>query len=601
MMKNKDSSLDKKSDLTILRLLLPYLWPKDRFDLKGRVLIAFFFLTISKVVNVYMPLLYKQSIDLLGVSSEALTWVSLPVLIIFSYGAARLGAQVFNELKDILTAKVEHHAMREIALDTFKHIHKLSLRFHLDRKMGGLSRIIERGVKGVETILRFSVFNIFPGLFEMIFVSVVLWFMYDISYVIIIMLTLISYVVATIQMTKWRIAFVRQMFASENESNTKAIDSLLNYETVKYFGNEDHETSRYDVGLRTYALAAIKGKQSLSALNITQGIIISAGLVALMLLAAFDVRSGLMTVGDFVLVNTYLIQLYLPLNILGFAYREIKLSITNMEAMFDLLDEPYEVIDTKDPIPFSSKDARINFENVSFDYNPDRAILKNISFEVPAGKTCAIVGSSGAGKSTISRLLFRFYDVTKGAIKLDDINIKDMSQKDLRHAIGMVPQDTVLFNDTIYYNIAYGNPSAPKEAVLEAARLAKIHDFIESLPQGYETLVGERGLKLSGGEKQRVAIARTLLKRPAIFLFDEATSALDTQTEKEIQKSIKDVSANHTTLIIAHRLSTIIDADQIIVLDHGEIAERGTHADLLNTKGLYETMWKKQLESGEEV
>ena len=600
-MKNAHSTLDKKSDLTILGLLVPYLWPKGRIDLKGRVLIAFFFLTISKIINVYMPILYKESIDLLGLSSEALTWLSLPVLIILAYGAARLGAQVFNELKDIITAKVEHYAMREVALDTFKHIHKLSLRFHLDRKMGGLSRTIERGVKGIETVLRFSVFNIIPGLFEMLFVSIVLWVMYDISYVIIIFLTLFSYIFATIQMTTWRITFVRQMFSSENDSNTKAIDSLLNYETVKYFGNEDHETERYDVGLRTYAHAAIKGKQSLSALNITQGLIISVGLVALMLMAAFDVRNGLMTVGDFVLVNTYLIQLYLPLNILGFAYREIKLSLTNMEEMFDLLDVPHEITDSKDPLPFSSKDACVTFENVSFDYNPDRAILKNISFEVPSGKTCAIVGSSGAGKSTISRLLFRFYDITKGAIKLDGIDIRDMSQKDLRHAIGMVPQDTVLFNDTIYYNIAYGNPKAPKEAVLEAARLAKIHDFIETLPQGYETMVGERGLKLSGGEKQRVAIARTLLKRPAIFLFDEATSALDTQTEKEIQKSIKAVSANHTTLIIARRLSTVIDADQIIVLDHGEIIERGTHTDLLKAKGLYAKMWKKQLEGGEIV
>lgn len=600
-MKNAHSTLDKKSDLTILGLLVPYLWPKGRIDLKGRVLIAFFFLTISKIINVYMPILYKESIDLLGLSSEALTWLSLPVLIILAYGAARLGAQVFNELKDILTAKVEHYAMREVALDTFKHIHKLSLRFHLDRKMGGLSRTIERGVKGIETVLRFSVFNIIPGLFEMLFVSIVLWIMYDVSYVIIILLTLFSYVFATVQMTKWRITFVRQMFSSENESNTKAIDSLLNYETVKYFGNEDHETQRYDVGLRTYAHAAIKGKQSLSVLNITQGLIISVGLVALMLMAAFDVRNGLMTVGDFVLVNTYLIQLYLPLNILGFAYREIKLSLTNMEEMFDLLDVPHEITDPKDPLPFSSKDACVKFENVSFDYNPDRSILKDISFEVPSGKTCAIVGSSGAGKSTISRLLFRFYDVTKGAIKLDEIDIRDMSQKDLRHAIGMVPQDTVLFNDTIYYNIAYGNPKAPKEAVLEAAHLAKIHEFIETLPQGYDTMVGERGLKLSGGEKQRVAIARTLLKRPAIFLFDEATSALDTQTEKEIQKSIKDVSANHTTLIIAHRLSTVIDADQIIVLDHGEIIERGAHTDLLKAKGLYAKMWKKQLEGGEIV
>lgn len=598
-MKNTHSTLDKKSDLTILGLLLPYLWPRHRFDLKARVLIALFFLTISKVVNVYMPILYKKSIDLLGMSSEALTWLSLPVLIIFAYGAARLGAQIFNELKDVLTARVEHYAMREIALDTFKHIHKLSLRFHLDRKMGGLSRIIERGIKGIETVLRFSVFNIIPGLFEMVFVSIVLWILYDISYVIIILLTLFAYVIATIQMTKWRIAFVRQMHASENDSNSKAIDSLLNYETVKYFGNEDHETKRYDVGLRTYAKAAVKGKQSLSALNVTQGLIIAVGLVALMLLAAFDVRNGLMSVGDFVLVNTYLIQLYLPLNILGFAYREIKLSLTNMEEMFNLLDVPYEVTDPKNPLPFSSKDACVKFEAVSFDYNPDRPILKDVSFEVPAGETCAIVGSSGAGKSTISRLLFRFYDVTKGSIKLDGIDIRDMSQKDLRHAIGMVPQDTVLFNDTIYYNIAYGNPKAPKEAVFEAARLAKIHHFIESLPQGYDTMVGERGLKLSGGEKQRVAIARTLLKRPAIFLFDEATSALDTQTEKEIQKSIRDVSANHTTLIIAHRLSTVIDADKIIVLDHGQIVERGTHTELLKKKGVYAAMWKKQLEGRE--
>lgn len=596
-MKNTHSTLDKKSDLKILGLLVPYLWPRHRFDLKARVLIALFLLTMSKVVNVYMPILYKKSIDLLGVSSEALTWMSLPVLIILAYGAARLGAQVFNELKDVLTAKVEHYAMREVALDTFKHIHKLSLRFHLDRKMGGLSRVIERGIKGIETVLRFSVFNIIPGLFEMLFVSAVLWIMYDISYVIIILLTLFAYVIATIQMTKWRIAFVRQMYASENDSNSKAIDSLINYETVKYFGNEEHEKKRYDVGLRTYARAAVKGKQSLSALNVTQGFIIASGLVALMLMAAFDVRNGLMGVGDFVLVNTYLIQLYLPLNILGFAYREIKLSLTNMEEMFDLLDEPYEVTDPTAPLPFSSKDACVKFEAVSFNYNPDRSILKDVSFEVPAGTSCAIVGSSGAGKSTISRLLFRFYDVTKGAIKLDNIDIRDMSQKDLRHAIGMVPQDTVLFNDTLYYNIAYGNPGAPKEAVLEAARLAKIHHFIESLPQGYDTMVGERGLKLSGGEKQRVAIARTLLKRPAIFLFDEATSALDTQTEKEIQKSIKDVSANHTTLIIAHRLSTIIDADQIIVLDHGQIVERGTHKELLKSKGTYATMWAKQLES----
>ncbi len=596
-MKKTHSSLDKKSDLKILRLLFPYLWPKDRRDLKFRVLVAFLFLTISKITNVYMPVLYKRSIDSLGVSSEMLTWLSVPLLIIFAYGAARLGAQIFNELKDVITAKVEHYAMREVALDTFKHLHKLSLRFHLDRKMGGLSRIIERGIKGIETVMRFSVFSIIPAFVEMIFVSAVLWFLYDVRYVLVTMATLSCYVFVTLKMTEWRIAFVRQMHASDNESNSKAIDSLINYETVKYFGNEDHETKRYDVGLRDYAVAAIKGKQSLSILNIAQGAIITLGLVALMSMAAFDVRSGIMSLGDFVLVNTYLIQLYLPLNILGFAYREIKLSLASMEEMFDLLDEEEDIKDPETPVSFSSRDASVSFENVHFSYTQDREILKGISLEVPAGKTCAIVGSSGAGKSTISRLLFRFYEVSAGAIKLDGVDIRRMSQQDLRHAVGMVPQDTVLFNDTIYYNIAYGSPDAPREAVIEAAKLAKIHDFIESLPQGYETPVGERGLKLSGGEKQRVAIARTLLKRPAIFLFDEATSALDTQTEKEIQASIREVSQGHTTLMIAHRLSTVVEADQIIVLDQGEVVERGTHSELLKHKGHYARMWQKQLKS----
>ncbi len=596
-MKNTHSSLDKKSDLTILRLLIPYLWPSSRKDLKFRVLVAVLFLTISKITNVYMPILYKKSIDSLGMSSEALTWMALPVLLIISYGAARLGAQIFNELKDVITAKVEHYAMREVALDTFKHLHKLSLRFHLDRKMGGLSRIIERGIKGIETVMRFSVFSIIPAFVEMIFVSAVLWVMYDGRYVLVTIITLFLYVFVTLKMTEWRIAFVKKMHSSDNESNSKAIDSLINYETVKYFGNEDHETARYDVGLRDYAAAAVNGKKSLSALNVSQGAIIALGLVSLMVMAAFDVRADRMSLGDFVLVNTYLIQLYLPLGILGFAYREIKLSLASMEEMFDLLDQPEEIKDPEYPTPFASKDASVSFDNVRFSYNEDREILKGISFDVPAGKTCAIVGSSGAGKSTISRLLFRFYEVTSGAVKLDGIDIRHMTQKALRHAVGMVPQDTVLFNDTIYYNIAYGAPNASREAVIEAAKLAKIHDFIESLPQDYETPVGERGLKLSGGEKQRVAIARTLLKRPAIFLFDEATSALDTQTEKEIQKSIKEVSQGHTTLMIAHRLSTVVSADQIIVLDEGKIAERGTHDELLKAKGLYQQMWQKQLKN----
>ena len=596
-MKMNDSSLDKKSDLKILKLLVPYLWPQGKKDLKVRVIVALLFLTMSKVTNVYMPVLYKSSIDALGLDYESFSFLSLPILLIFAYGAARFGAQLFNELKDIITAKVEQYAMRKVAMDTFQHLHKLSLRFHLDRKMGGLSRVIERGVKGIETVLRFSVFNIIPGFLEMLFVSVVLWYLYDFRYVLITILTLAAYVFATLKMTEWRIAFVRKMFSSENESNTKAIDSLLNYETVKYFGNEDHEAKRYDVGLRAYEKASISSKKSLSLLNLTQGFIIATGLVTLMAMAAFDVQDGDMTIGDFVLVNTYLIQLYLPLNILGFAYREIKLSLASMEEMFGLLDQPQEVTDKDETVPYAAKNAHVIFDNVSFYYNENRQILDSVSFEIQPGKTCAIVGSSGAGKSTISRLLFRFYDVTGGAIKLDGIDLRDISQNDLRHAIGMVPQDTVLFNDTIAYNIGYGKPEATKEDIVAVAKLAKIHEFIMGLPDGYETVVGERGLKLSGGEKQRVAIARTLLKKPAIFIFDEATSALDTQTEKDIQKSIKDVSKGHTTVMIAHRLSTVVDADEIIVLDQGRIVERGKHSELLSQKGVYTAMWERQLKS----
>ena len=599
-MKNFTSGLDKKSDLKILKLLVPYLWPKDKSHLKLRILLALGLLTLSKIINVYMPLLYKKSIDALSMNagtppSFTLTLLSTPIVLIFAYGAARLGAQIFNELKDALSARVEHHAMREIARTVFKHLHDLSLRFHLDRKTGGLSRLIERGIKGIETVLRFMLFNILPILFEMIFVSIVLWNLYDASYMAVTLITLALYISITIKLTEWRIGFVRSMNQADSDSNAKAIDSLLNFETVKYFGNEEHEAARYDEGLAQYEEAAIRGKHSLSLLNITQGTIISMGLVCLMVMAAFDFSHGKMLIGDFVLVNTYLIQLYLPLNILGFAYREIKLAVVNMEEMFGLLNVPQEIQDPASPLPFAHSKGHLKFSQVNFYYNPDRPILKDISFEVHSGKTTAIVGPSGAGKSTISRLLFRFYDVQSGTITIDDIDIRSMRQHDLRQTIGIVPQDTVLFNDTIFYNIAYGNPHAPKEAVIEAAKLAKIHDFITSLPQGYETMVGERGLKLSGGEKQRVAIARTLLKKPAIFLFDEATSALDTQTEKEIQRSLREVSKNHTTLIIAHRLSTVIDADEIIVLGHGEILERGTHKDLLHRNGLYADMWHKQL------
>lgn len=593
-MKNLSFSLDKKSDLKILRILIPYIWPKDKPRLKIQVVAALSCLILSKVVNVYMPFLYKRSIDALDGLSEGITLFSLPILLIFAYGASRIGALLFGELRDAIFATVEQGAIRTIALNVFAYLHSLSLRFHLDRKTGALSRIIERGVKGIETVFRFMLFNILPIFLEMIFVSFLLWRLYDIRYMNVTLVTLLLYIAATIFLTEWRIAFVRSMNASENESNAKAIDSLLNYETVKYFGNEDHEIARYDLSLQHYEKAAIKSKRSLALLNIIQGIIIATGLVVLMSMAAFEVNHQKMTLGDFVLVNTYLIQLYLPLNLFGFAYREIKLSLVSMEQMFALFQETQEIKDPVSPKIPVLKEGHIAFKKVSFAYNPDRQILKNISFEVPAGQTCAIVGPTGSGKSTLARLLFRFYDVTEGIIEIDGCPVTAIPQKVLHQAIGVVPQDTVLFNDTIYYNIAYGNPQASQSQVIEAAQQARLHDFITRLPQGYETLVGERGLKLSGGEKQRVAIARTFLKRPLIFLFDEATSALDSHTEKEIQESLKTLSKSHTTLIIAHRLSTIVEADLILVLDQGEIKEQGTHHDLLKQNGLYAHLWQKQ-------
>lgn len=594
MQKNSPSVLDKNNDLKILGKLFIYLWPKEKFSLRLRIVLAMLCLILSKVINVYVPILLKKSIDDLSGVHIALTFASAPILVILAYGIARSLAQIFNELKDALAARVEHQAMRDIALKVFNHLHKLSLRFHLNRKTGGLSRVIERGLRAMETVLRFMLFNILPIFVEMTFVSIVLWRLYNISYMLVTLGTLIIYIVATIKLTQWRINYVRCMQNADTDSNSKAVDSLLNYETVKYFGNEAHETTRYDVGLRGYQEAAIRSKYSLSGLNITQGLIIALGLVSLMIMAAFDVANGIMGIGDFVLVNTFLIQLYLPLNILGFAYREIKLAAVNMEDMFSLLDEKQEVEDPQTPLDFKPAGGHITFKDVHFFYNPDREILKGISFDVPAGTTTAIVGSSGAGKSTISRLLFRFYDATTGTITIDGFSLKDIRQEDLRKAIGIVPQDTVLFNDSIFYNICYGRPSATKEDVYKAAKMANIHDFIMSLPQGYDTMVGERGLKLSGGEKQRVAIARTFLKHPLIFIFDEATSALDTQTEKGIQSALAKLSKDHTTVIIAHRLSTVVNADQILVLDAGKIAEKGTHRELLAKGGLYAGMWEKQ-------
>lgn len=565
-----------------------YLWPKDRGDLKLRVSVAFVFLVAAKVLNVYVPFLLKTSIDQLTNNQKL-----LPFAIILAYGVARISVQIFGEIRDVLFAKVAQHAQRTIALKTFMHLHHLSLDYHLSRQTGGLSRVIERGTRGIQFVLNFMTFNIVPTLIEIVLVTGVLIVRFNVSYAIVISSTILIYIVMTLIVTEWRLKFRVKMNSEETSANIKAIDSLLNYETVKYFGNEEHEYRRFDLSLKGYEAAAVRSQYSLSFLNFAQAAVIGLGLIIIMTMSAKAVVSGEQTVGDFVLVNTFLIQLYLPLNFLGFVYREIKNGLVDMEKMFELLDVHASVADSTNALVLQVTSGDVKFQNVSFSYNSSRQILTDVSFHVPAGKTLAIVGASGAGKSTISRLLFRFYDSTSGRIVIDDQDIKSVTQKSLRAAIGIVPQDTVLFNDTIGYNIRYGNPSANDEDVVTAARLANIHDFVMSLPQGYETPVGERGLKLSGGEKQRVAIARTILKNPRILLFDEATSALDSHNEKEIQKSLKAVSENRTTIVIAHRLSTIVDADEIIVLKKGLIVERGVHSALLLQNGEYASMWSK--------
>ncbi|MEN8236381.1 MAG: ABC transporter ATP-binding protein/permease [Pseudomonadota bacterium] len=575
-----------------LKTLLPYLWPKDAPRLKLRLVIIFVMLGLAKLLIVLVPIFYKYAVDAL--TTTDVPALALPLFPILAYGGARVLSLVFNELKDALFSKLGQRAVRQVALTTFKHLHQLSLRFHLDRKTGGLSTAIERGTRAIRTVLRFSTFNIFPTMFEITFVCITLAILYEPIFSLVTFITLTFYIIFTICITQWRTKFIRKMNREESQANAKSIDSLLNFETVKYFNNEQWEADRYDASLKCYEQSAIKGEISLAFLNVGQGIIIAAGLTVIMILAAVRVLNQTMTVGDFVLVNTYLIQLYQPLNILGFAYREIKLALVDMEQMFAYLGMKQEIRDIPQAKPLSITKGSVVFDRVNFAYDPRRPILRDLSFQVPAGKTLAIVGPSGAGKSTISRLLFRFYQPTSGAILIDDQEIQTVTQRSLRQAIGIVPQDTVLFNDTVEYNIAYGRPTATHSEVERAARHAHISDFIQSLPDGFKTMVGERGLKLSGGEKQRIAIARTLLKQPSIFLFDEATSALDTRTEKDIQTNLKEVSAHHTTLIIAHRLSTVVDADEIIVLDQGRIAERGTHQNLLDQKGLYEQMWKRQ-------
>lgn len=583
-----------KADIKTIRTLLPYLWPAGEFGLRARVVWAMIFLVAAKAINVYVPIFYKQAVDVITKPDTAI--VVVPIALLIAYGVARVLAQAFGELRDAIFAKVAQRAIRQIAHKTFNHLHKLSLRFHLDRKTGGVSRAIERGTQGIEFMLGFMAFSVIPTLLEVIFVCGVLWFLYDVWFAVITFVTITGYIYWTFAITEWRIKFRRIMNEADSEANTKAIDSLLNYETVKYFGNEAHEDRRYDVSLRNYEIAAVKSKTTLSLLNIGQGVIISIGLTIVMIMAGYGVKNGTMTVGDFVLVNAYLIQLYIPLSFLGMVYRQIKQSLIDIESMFKLLEEEQEVKDEPGAPALAVNGGEIHFDNVSFHYDPRRPVLKNVSFRVPAGKKVAIVGPSGSGKSTISRILFRFYDVQEGRVTIDGQDIRDVTQSSLRAAIGMVPQDTVLFNDTVFYNVAYGRPDASPAEVEEAARMAQIHDFVMTLPDGYQSMVGERGLKLSGGEKQRVAIARTILKSPSILLFDEATSALDTHTEREIQASLDQVSADHTTLVIAHRLSTVITADEIIVLKEGVIVERGTHTTLLEANGEYASMWKRQQE-----
>jgi ABC-type transport system involved in Fe-S cluster assembly fused permease/ATPase subunit len=582
-------------ELAAVGKLLPFLWPRGNWELRIRVLIAVGLLILAKSLTVYVPMFYKHAVDALTPGKALL--IGVPVMLIVGYGVARVAAQAFAELRDAVFAKVGQRAVRQVALATFRHLHQLSLRFHLERQTGGLSRSVERGIRGTEFLLDYFLFSFVPTMFEIVLVCSILWGLYDWTFAVVTFATILTYVAFTFTVTDWRLQFRREMNERDSEANTKAIDSLLNYETVKYFANEVHEARRFDRALQAYEFAAVKSQQTLSYLNIGQGIIIACGLVGVMLLAADGVVAGRMTVGDFVLVNAYLVQLYMPLNVLGMVYRNIKQSLTDLESMFRLLKVAPEVQDKPGAPALQVTRGEIVFDHVSFAYDPRRPILKDVSFRVAPGGSVAIVGPSGAGKSTLSRLLFRFYDVNEGAIRIDGQDLRDVTQDSIRRAIGVVPQDTVLFNDSIYYNIAYGRPGAAPDEVEEAARHARIDDFIASLPDKYNSPVGERGLKLSGGEKQRVAIARVILKEPRILLFDEATSALDTKTEREIQASLDEVSENHTTLIIAHRLSTVIHANEILVIEDGRIVERGGHAALIAHGGMYAAMWQRQQEA----
>ena len=575
-----------RNDWGTIRSLLPYLW-----EFKKRVLLALALLVMAKLASVAVPLLLKEVVDALDQPQDMLV---LPVLFVVGYGVLRLCSTLFGEIRDAIFAKVTQRAIRRVAIRVFGHLHALSLRFHLERQTGGVSRDIERGSRGISFLLNFMLFNILPTLLEIGLVAIILLSNYDIWFSIIIFSTLVAYIALTLVVTERRMIFRRTMNDMDSKANTRAIDSLLNYETVKYFGNESWEAERYDEHLKNWETAAVRNQTSLAALNAGQSGIIAIGVTLLMLLASDGVVKGSMSLGDLVLVNAFMLQLYMPLHFLGFVYREIKHSLADMEKMFALLTEREEIKDKSDALDLVQGDASVRFENVNFSYESNRQILFNMSFDIPAGYNIAVVGHSGSGKSTISRLLFRFYEVTSGRILVNDQDISNITQKSLRATVGIVPQDTVLFNESIYYNIAYGRPEASCEEVFQAAKSAHIHEFIESLPEKYKTKVGERGLKLSGGEKQRVAIARAILKGPKILIFDEATSALDSRSEKAIQGELKRIAANRTTLTIAHRLSTIADADQILVMDKGRIIERGSHQELLAARGFYFHMWELQ-------
>jgi len=585
-----------KDELQALKSLAPYLWPRDSFELRARVVLAVAFLLAGKLVNIYVPLLYKHAVDALSPSNAVIV---VPIALIVAYGAARVMSQGFNELRNAVFAKVSQRAIRQLALRAFRHVHALSLRYHLERRTGGLSRAIERGTAGIDFLLSFMLFNVVPTLFEILLVCAILWRLFNWTFAAVTLATIVLYIAFTFSITDWRVRFRREMNERNSEANTKAVDGMLNFETVKYFANEEHEAQRYDAALQAYERAAVRSETTLTLLNLGQGTIMATGLVGIMTLAARGVAAAEMTVGDFVLVNAYLIQLYTPLNFLGMVYRNIKQSLTDLEQMTALLAVKPEIEDRPGAPALMVRRGAITFRRVDFRYDVRRPILSDVDFRVSRGAQVAIVGPSGAGKSTLARLLFRFYDVDAGSIEIDGQDIREVTQESLRRAIGVVPQDTVLFNDTIYYNIAYGRPGATRADVEEAARHAHIHDFITALPDGYRTTVGERGLKLSGGEKQRVAIARVVLKAPKILVFDEATSALDTKTEREIQASLAEISADRTTLIIAHRLSTIVEADQILVLDNGRIVERGDHRELLAHGRVYAAMWARQQEAAQ--